>query len=128
MERKLPHHNDSLRLALYCNSHYISAVAKPEQVSHMSALSIRKETPVSMRFRDDDLAIIDRGAALTGLSRTEFMRRAAVQEAQSAILNESVIRLSPDAFEAFVSAIEAEPVSPSMKVIERLQRKSPWDN
>ena len=56
----------------------------------------RKEIPVSMRFRDDDLAIIDRGAALTGLSRTEFMRRAAVHEAQTAILNESVIRLSPD--------------------------------
>jgi uncharacterized protein (DUF1778 family) len=94
----------------------------------MSALSIRKETPVSMRFRDDDLAIIDRGAALTGLSRTEFMRRAAVHEAQSAILNESIIRLSPDAFEAFVSVIEADPMPPSAKVIERLQRKAPWEN
>ncbi|MFW8646233.1 DUF1778 domain-containing protein [Rhizobium beringeri] len=73
----------------------------------MSNMALRKETPVSMRFRDDDLAIIDRGAALTGLSRTEFMRRAAVHEAQTAILNESVIRLSPDAFEAFVAVIEA---------------------
>ena len=81
-----------------------------------------------MRFRDDDLAIIDRGAALTGLSRTEFMRRAAVHEAQSAILNESIIRLSADAFAAFVSVIEADPSIPSTKVTERLQRKAPWEN
>lgn len=94
----------------------------------MSAISIRKETPVSMRFRDDDLAIIDRGAALTGLSRTEFMRRAAIHEAQSTILNESVVRLSPDAFEAFVAVIEADPSAPPPKVAERLRRKAPWEN
>ncbi|MBY5435627.1 DUF1778 domain-containing protein [Rhizobium leguminosarum] len=88
----------------------------------------RKETPISMRFRDDDLAIIDRGAALTGLSRTEFMRRAAVQEAQTAILNESVIRVSADAFEAFVAAIEASSVAAPAKVAERLQRQAPWEH
>ena len=38
----------------------------------MATTTIRKETPISMRFRDDDLAIIDRGAELLGLSRTEF--------------------------------------------------------
>jgi len=59
-----------------------------------------------MRLRAEDLAIIDQGAVLSGLSRTEFMRRAAVVEAQNAILNQNIIRLSPDAFEAFVAAIE----------------------
>ena len=94
----------------------------------MAAISARKETPDSMRFRDDDLAIIDRGAALTGLSRTEFMRRAAVQEAQTAILNESVIRVSADAFEAFVAAIEAPSAAAPAKVAERLQRQTPWEH
>ncbi|OWV81974.1 hypothetical protein ATY77_01630 [Rhizobium sp. R634] len=94
----------------------------------MTNAAPRKEIPISMRFRDDDLAIIDRGAALTGLSRTEFMRRAALHEAQTAILNESVIRLSPDAFDAFVAAIEAAPTAPPPKVAERLQRKTPWEN
>lgn len=86
----------------------------------------RKETPVSMRFRNDDLAIIDRGADVLGLSRTEFMRRAAIQEAQTAILNETVIRLSPDAFQDFVQAISVPPSSPPPKAAERLQRKAPW--
>ncbi len=73
----------------------------------MATTTPRKETPVSMRFRDDDLMIIDRGAELLGLSRTEFMRRAALHEAQAAIVNETVIRLSPDAYDAFMQAISA---------------------
>jgi uncharacterized protein (DUF1778 family) len=86
----------------------------------------RKETPVSMLFRDDDLAIIDRGADLLGLSRTEFVRRAALQEAQTAILNETVIRLSPEAYDAFIAAIEAPPAAAPSKVKQRLERKTPW--
>jgi uncharacterized protein (DUF1778 family) len=93
----------------------------------MVSSPVKKETPVSMRFRNDDLAIIDRGADLLGLSRTEFMRRAALQEAQMAILNETVIRLSPDAFDAFVEAISAPPSPPPPKVAERLRRKAPWN-
>lgn len=92
----------------------------------MVAPAPRKETPVSMRFRNDDLAIIDRGADVLGLSRTEFMRRAALQEAQTAILNETVIRLSPDTFDDFVQAISTPPAAPPLKVAERLRRKAPW--
>lgn len=87
----------------------------------------RKETPVSMRFRDDDLTIIDRGAELLGLSRTEFIRRAALHEAQTAILNETVIRLSPDSYDAFMQAISAPAAASSPKAAERLRRSAPWD-
>lgn len=58
----------------------------------MATKATRKETRASIRFRDNDLTIIDRGAELLGLSRTEFMRRAALHEAPAAILNETVIR------------------------------------
>ena len=91
-----------------------------------TAATIRKETPVSMRFGNYDLAIIDQGANLLGLSRTEFMRRAALQEAQAAILNETVVRLSPRAFDEFVQAISAPLAPPSPKATERLRRKAPW--
>jgi uncharacterized protein (DUF1778 family) len=47
----------------------------------MATKATRDETRASIRFRDDDLTIIDRGAELLGLSRTEFMRRAALHEA-----------------------------------------------
>jgi uncharacterized protein (DUF1778 family) len=92
----------------------------------MADLAQKRDVAVSMRFRDDDLGIIDRGAELSGLSRTEFMRRAALHEAQIAILNETVVRLSPEAFEQFVAAIDA-PVAPiPAKMSERLSRTVPW--
>ena len=92
----------------------------------MAEMEQKRDVAVSMRFRDGDLSIIDRGAELSGLSRTEFMRRAAIHEAQMAILNETVVRLSPAAFRQFATAVDS-PVAPvPAKMRERLSRKAPW--
>lgn len=109
----------------YCDPRYIVVYTSAAQERAMAMP--RKETPISMRFRDDDLTIIDRGAELLGLSRTEFMRRAALHEAQAAILNETVIRVSPDTYDAFMNAISAPAAAPSPKAAERLRRSAPWD-
>ena len=93
----------------------------------MVELAQRRDTAVSMRFRDDDLGIIDRGAELSGLSRTEFVRRAALHDAQTAILNETVVRLAPEAFAQFVAAIDAPAAKIPDKIRERLSRQAPWD-
>jgi uncharacterized protein (DUF1778 family) len=92
----------------------------------MVDLARKRDVAVSMRFRDDDLGIIDRGAELSGLSRTEFMRRAALRDAQIAILNETVVRLTPEGFEQFVAAIDAPVAAIPAKMLERLSRKAPW--
>lgn len=92
----------------------------------MVDLAQKRDVAISMRFRDNDLGIIDRGAELSGLSRTEFMRRAALHEAQIAILNETVVRLSPEAFAEFVAAIDAPASAIPAKMRERLSRKAPW--
>jgi uncharacterized protein (DUF1778 family) len=92
----------------------------------MVDLAQKRDVAVSMRFRDDDLGIIDRGATLRGLSRTEFMRRAALHDAQIAILNETVVRLAPEAFEQFVAAIDAPVAAIPAKLRERLSRNAPW--
>lgn len=92
----------------------------------MVDLARKRDVAVSMRFRDDDLGIIDRGAELSGLSRTEFMRRAALHDAQIAILNETVVRLAPEAFEHFVAAINAPVAAIPAKMLERLSRRAPW--
>ena len=85
----------------------------------------KRDVAVSMRFRPDDLGVIDRGAALNGVSRTEFVRRAALHEAQLAILNETMVRLSPRSFEHFMAAIDAPP-APTEKLRQRLARNAPW--
>ncbi len=93
----------------------------------MAELDHKRDVAVSMRFRDDDLGIIDRGAELSGLSRTEFMRRAAIHEAQLAILNEAVVRFSPKAFKQFAAAVDAPVAALPAKMRERLSRKAPWE-
>ena len=92
----------------------------------MVDLAHKRDVAVSMRFREDDLGIIDRGAELSGLSRTEFMRRAALHDAQIAILNETVVRLAPEAFEQFIAAIDAPVAAIPAKMHARLARKAPW--
>ena len=92
----------------------------------MRQADAKRDTAVSMRLERGDLGLIDRGAKLSGLSRTEFMRRAALNEAQFAILNETVVRFSADAWRQFRAAIEASPASPPPKVAERLNRQPPW--
>ena len=93
----------------------------------MTDLAQKRDMAISMRFRDGDLGIIDRGAELSGLSRTEFMRRAALHEAQIAILNETMVRFAPEAFAQFAAAIDA-PVAPiPAKMRERLSRNAPWN-
>lgn len=93
----------------------------------MVGASLKRDIAISMRFREDDLGIIDRGAELNGLSRTEFVRRAAVHEAQIAILNETVVRLSPEAYDHFVEAISAPVKAAPTKLKRRLDRKAPWE-
>jgi uncharacterized protein (DUF1778 family) len=95
-------------------------------MKHAPHAITRRDVPVSMRLREDDLALIDRGAASSGLSRTEFLRRAAIDEAQRVILDETLLRLSPDAFAQFVSVVEAlvSPIPDKLK--ERMARTAPW--
>ncbi len=80
-----------------------------------------------MRFRDDDLTIIDRGAELHGPVGTESMHRAALHEAQTAILNGTVIRVAPDSYGALTQAISAPAAAPPPKAAERLRRSAPWE-
>lgn len=92
----------------------------------MTSGAAKREVAVSMRFRHEDIEIIDRGAQLSGVSRSEFVRRAAVQEAHLTILGGTVIQLSPRAFSEFLRMLD-QPVSEiPPKLAERLSRPAPW--
>lgn len=68
--------------------------------------------PISFRLPESDLAVIDRAARMRGRSRTEFVRDAAVREAEAAVLDASVIRMTPEDFAAFDAHL-AEPGRPN---------------
>jgi uncharacterized protein (DUF1778 family) len=92
----------------------------------MTNLALSKNYPLSIRLPEADIALIDRAANLKGRSRTEFMRDAAVREAEATLMDSMFIRMSPEGFDAFVAALDAPPkVVPEL--LEILKRKSPWD-
>ena len=73
-----------------------------------------------------DRSVIDRAAQLRGRSRTEFMRDAAVRAAEDAIMENTLIRVSPDGFQAFVAALDA-PGKPVRAMVDVLKRPAPWE-
>ncbi|MGV3548265.1 type II toxin-antitoxin system TacA family antitoxin [Rhizobium sp.] len=93
----------------------------------MASGAAKRDVAVSMRFREQDIDIIDQGAELAGVSRSEFVRQAAVQEAQLAIMDRSVIRLSPEAYEEFIRVLEGPVREMPAKLAERLARPAPWE-
>ncbi|MET4133754.1 uncharacterized protein (DUF1778 family) [Porphyrobacter sp. MBR-155] len=93
----------------------------------MARSTQRKDHPLSMRIADADIAIIDRAASLRGRSRTEFMRDAAVRTAEEVIMENTLIRMSPEGFAAFVDMLD-RPAKPVPEMVELLKRPAPWES
>ena len=86
----------------------------------------RKDYPLSMRLPAADIDLIDRASRIKGRSRTEFMRDAAVREAEAAILDQTLIHMTAAGFKSFVEALDA-PGKPVPELVELFKRKSPWE-
>jgi uncharacterized protein (DUF1778 family) len=85
-----------------------------------------RESPLSLRLAEADLALIDRAAALRGHSRTRFMRDAAVKAAEDALMENTLIAMSAEGFADFMAALD-RPTAPAPDVVEILQRPAPWE-
>ena len=92
----------------------------------MAAKAERKEHPISMRLPEADIAMIDRAAGLRGRTRTDFVRDAAVRAAEDVLMENRLIRMSPDGFAAFLNAL-AEPAAPVPEIVELVNRPAPWE-
>lgn len=92
----------------------------------MATNADRKDYPISMRLPEADLAMIDRAASLNGRSRTDFMRDAAVRAAEDAVMENRMIRMSPDGFADFLTVL-AEPAHPVAEMVEVVKRPAPWE-
>lgn len=92
----------------------------------MTAMTGRKDFPMSMRLPESDVAIIDRAARLRGRSRTDFVRDAAVRAAEDVLMDSGLVRMSAESFEAFVSVLAA-PAAPVPELVELVRRPAPWE-
>lgn len=81
---------------------------------------------VTMRVSDEALARIDRAAAATETSRTEFMVRAAEAAAAEALLDQVAFTLDAASHAAFLAALDA-PAKPPKALVALLREPSPWE-
>lgn len=92
----------------------------------MTAKANRQEYPISMRLPKSDVDMIDQAAEMRGRSREEFMRDAALRFAEAVVMENQVIRLSPEGFAEFLEALSA-PAAPVPEMLEVLKRPAPWE-
>ena len=81
---------------------------------------------VNFRVKDERLALIDRAAAIRGITRTEFVLRASEDAALEALNERPIIVLDDKAYDDFLAALET-PDTPSARLRELAARQPPWD-
>ena len=79
-----------------------------------------------MRLPAGDIELIDRAARQQGRARTEFVRDAAVQAAEQALLEGPLVRMTPAGFAAFARAV-AGPGKAVKQLVQVLRRAAPWE-
>jgi uncharacterized protein (DUF1778 family) len=81
---------------------------------------------LNLRIRAEERGLIDRAASITGKTRTDFVLEAARRAAEDALLDRTVLNVSPEAYAAFLTRLDETP-----KPNERLRRTMgvvpPWE-
>lgn len=85
-----------------------------------------KQEQVNLRMTSSQRALLDQAAAAEQTSRSEFILRAAIREAQEALDARGTILVSSDAFAGFERMLD-EPVPANAALRELLHERAPWD-
>lgn len=81
---------------------------------------------VNLRVRTDTQSLIDRAANMLGRSRSDFMIEASRQAAEDAILDQRVIAVSGEAYNAFLAILD-RPAQANELLRKTMQTSAPWD-
>jgi uncharacterized protein (DUF1778 family) len=91
----------------------------------MNHESIKKRHALNMRIQPETMALIDRAAHLRGKNRTDFILDAARLAAEDALLEQSVIHVSPEAYAEFIAILE-RPAAPNVRLQKTMRASVPW--
>lgn len=89
------------------------------------AAATRRET-LNIRIRPEERGLIDRAAKSRGKNRTDFILEAARAAAEEALLDQTVLAVGVDAWEAFVARLDAPPQS-SEQLRRTMRTPAPWE-
>jgi uncharacterized protein (DUF1778 family) len=85
-----------------------------------------KRQTLNIRIKSEERSLIDRAAHASGKTRTNFVLDAARRAAEDTLLEQTLIRVGPDAFDAFLARLDAPP-HPNERLQQTMQTAPPWD-
>ena len=84
-----------------------------------------KRETMNLRIQPELRGLIDRAAQLAGKNRTEFVLEAARHAAEDALLDLTILAVSPQAHAEFLRRLDAPP-RPNPRLRRSLAASSPW--
>jgi uncharacterized protein (DUF1778 family) len=85
----------------------------------------RRDT-LNLRIKPEVRGLIDRAAELVGKNRTDFVLDAARHAAEDALLDQTMLAVSPKAYAEFLARLDAPP-QPNERLRRSLKKRAPWD-
>ena len=86
----------------------------------------RKRETLNLRIKPEERNLIDRAAEARGKNRTDFVLEAARSAAEEALLDQTIIVVSPEAYAAFLSRLDMVP-QPNERLRRTMQTPAPWE-
>jgi uncharacterized protein (DUF1778 family) len=94
---------------------------------HCSCQSSTKRESLNIRVKAEERGLIDRAAKLRGKTRTDFILDAARLAAEEALLDQTPMVVSPDAFATSLAKLD-QPPAPNERRRKTMQTPAPWDD
>lgn len=85
-----------------------------------------KVAPLSIRIQSSQRSLIERAAQEAGTTVSDFVRDAALREAQTTIPERTGSVLDPKAWGTFIEALDASPPD-NPRLRNLMTRKAPWE-
>jgi uncharacterized protein (DUF1778 family) len=91
-----------------------------------ASTQLAKRDTLNLRIKPEVRGLIDRAAKMRGKNRTDFILDAARQAAEETLLDQALIRVSPEAYAEFVVRLD-RPAAPNTRLQKTLKTLAPWD-
>ena len=85
-----------------------------------------KRQSLNLRIKPEERGLIDRAAKTLGKTRTDFVLDAARRAAEDALLDRTVLTVSPKAYAEFLARLDASP-QPNERLQQTMKTSAPWE-
>ena len=92
----------------------------------MRATTEAKRETLNIRIKPEERNLIDRAAKTRGKNRTDFILDAARLAAEDALLDQTIISVSPQAYKQFLARLDMPPKADE-RLRKTMQTSAPWD-